>query len=119
MLKPEEEEDTNMSFEQQTLFDLCLRDLNNSSQACGKLRNLHNGQQLLMDLKRMQNLVHKHLSVSGEAEHSVANIFVVSQCLTSILKNPKNQCFGNAPWRCWCWAGAFAEEATRAWGRTH
>ena len=119
MLNLEDEEDMNMSFEQQTLFDLCLQDLTNSSQAYGRQRNLRNGQQLLMDLKRMQNLAHKHLSVPGEAEHSVANIFVISQCLTSILKDFKNLSFGNAPWRCWCWAGAFAEEAAQAWGRTH
>lgn len=93
MLNLVEEEDTRMSFEQQALFDLRLRDLTTSSQTYSNQQTLHNGQQLLMDLKRMQNLVHKHLNVPGEVEHSVANIFVISQCLTSILQNPKNQCF--------------------------
>lgn len=72
-----------------------------------------------MDLKRIQNLVRGRLSVPGEVEHSVANIFIVSQSLTSVLNNPKNLCYGNAPWRCWCWTGSFAEDAVQAWGRSH
>lgn len=67
----------------------------------------------------MQNLAHRHLSVPGEVDNSIANIFVISQGLTSVLRNHKNLCYGNAPWRCWCWAGAYADEATQAWGRTH
>ena len=119
MLHTVDEQDNQMSFEQQTLYNLCVQDLNTSSQAYSNHQTLHNGQQLLMDLKRMQNLAHKHLQVPGEVEHSMANIFVISQCLTSILHNPKNKCFGNAPWRCWCWAGGFAEDAALAWGRSH
>ena len=43
-----------------------------------------------------------------------------SQVLTSILRNPDgyNLCFGNAPFRSWCWTGAFAEDAYLAWGQT-
>lgn len=50
----------------------------------------------------------------------MANVFIISQVLTSILRNPDgfNLCFGNAPFRSWCWAAAFAEDAYLAWGQT-
>ena len=102
-----EVEDSTLTFEQQTLFDLCAKDLLSSCQ-----------RQLLMDLQRMQNLVHRRLSVPGEVEHTVANIFIVSQRQTSVLQNTRNLCYGNAPWRCWRWTGAFADDATQAWGRS-
>ena len=49
----------------------------------------------------------------------MANVFIISQVLTSILRNPDgyNLCFGNAPFRSWCWTGAFAEDAYLAWGQ--
>ena len=118
LLNMEDDNDSSLTFEQQTLFDLCSNDLHTSCQRYGRSPTLQGGHQLLMDLKRMQNLIQRHLSVSGEVEHSVANIFVVSQCLTSILHNARNLCYGNAPWRCWCWTGAFAEDVTQAWGNT-
>ena len=86
LLSMEVDTDTSLSFEQQTLFDLCSNDLLTSCQHYGRSPTLHGGQQLLMDLKRMQNLIQRHLSVPGEVEHSVANIFIISQCLISILE---------------------------------
>ena len=109
---------SSLTFEQQTLFNLCSKDLLSSCQHYGRSPTLQGGQQLRMDLKRMQNLIQRHLSVPGEVEHTVANIFVISQCLTSILQNPRNMCYGNAPWRCWCWTGAFADDVTQAWGKS-
>ena len=107
-----------LTFEQRALFDLCSKDMIRSCHNYGRNPTLQGGQQFLMDLRRMQNLIQRHPSVPGETEHSVANIFIVSQCLTSILKNNKNMCYANAPWRCCCWAGAYAEDTTQAWGRT-
>ena len=118
LLNMEAETDSSLSFEQQTMFDLCSKDLLASCQQYGRGPTIHGGQQLLADLKRMQNLIHRHLCVPGEVEHTVANIFVISQCLTSILTNPRNLRYGNAPWRCWCWTGAFADDVTQAWGNT-
>ena len=112
-------DDSLLSNEQKALCELCRRDLTRSCTAYAQHATVHQGQQLLVDLKRMQNLVHRHLSVPGEVETVAANIYVISQGLTSILKNNKNLCYGNAPWRCWCWAGAFAEDANQAWGHTH
>ena len=102
LLAMEVDTGASLTFEQQTLFDLCSNDLLSSCQHYGRSPTLQGGQQLLMDLKRMQNLIQRHLSVSGEVEHMVANIFV----------------YGNAPWRCWCWTDAFAEDVTQAWGNT-
>ena len=118
LLNMEGEDDHPFTFEQKTLFDLCSKDLTTSCQRYGRNPTLPRGHQLLMDLKRMQNLIQSHLSVPGEVDHTVANIFVVSQCLTCILQNPRNLCYGNAPWRCWCWTGAFADDVAQAWGHT-
>lgn len=103
------------------LFDLCQRDLVQSCQRYRSTTNPHHGQQVLADLRRMQNLLHQHLSLPGDTKWPMANVFIISQVLTSVLRNPDgyNLCFGNAPFRCWCWAGAFAEDASLAWGRTH
>ena len=68
----------------------------------------------------MQNIVHQHLSLPGAFRPPLANVYVISQVLTTILDNPdgQNLCFGNAPFRCWCWSGAFAEDSAKAWSHT-
>lgn len=103
------------------IFDLCRQDLMQSCQRYRETVNPHHGQQVLADLRRMQNLIHKHLSLPGDTKWPMANVFIISQVLTSTLRNPDgyNFCFGNAPFRCWCWAGAFADNASLAWGRKH
>ena len=75
------------------------------------------GQQFLADLKRLENVLHKHLSVQGEHTSLPTNAYVIAQALTSILT--KNMCFGNSAFRCWSWSGAHAEDQSMAWGRTH
>ena len=98
---------------QSFLFDLCQKDLQLSVQRYRTSADPHHGQQVLADLKRMQNIIHKHLSLPGDTRWPMANVFIISQVLTSILRNPDgyNLCFGNAPFRSWCWTGAFAEDA--------
>ena len=39
-----------------------------------------------MDLRRMQNLIQRHLKVPGEVDHSVANIFIVSRASAASSK---------------------------------
>ena len=114
-----EEDDDVLTFEQRALYDLCSKDMIRTCLQYVRHPTPQGGQQLLMDLRRMQNLVQKHLSVHGDVENSVYNIYIISQCLTTILENPRNLCYANAPWRCWCWTGAFAEDMVQAWGRTH
>ena len=104
---------------QQGLFQICQKELQQSCERYGTQPSLHTGQQLLVDLKRMQAVLLKQLALPGEMEPMTGNPYVLSQGLTSILSNPHNLCFGNAAFRCWCWAGAFADELTLAWGSTH
>ena len=85
-----EVDDSLLTFEQQTLFDLCRKDLNRSCNSYAAQATVHQGQQLLVDLKRMQNIVHRHLSLPGDGDSDAANIYVISQGLTSILRNNKN-----------------------------
>ena len=67
----------------------------------------------------MRAVLLKQMALPGEMEPTTGNPYVLSQGLTSILSNPHNLCFGNAAFRCWCWAGAFTDELTLAWGSTH
>ena len=92
-----EVDDDFLTFEQRALFDACTKDMLTSCQNYGRNPTLQRGQQFLVDLRRMQNLVQLHHRVPGELEHSVANIYIVSQCLTSILQNNRNMCYANAP----------------------
>ena len=104
---------------QQGLFQVCDKELQQSCDRYGTQPSLHTGQQLLEDLKRMQSVLLKQMALPGEMEPLTGNPYVLSQGLTSILSNPHNLCFGNAAFRCWRWAGAFADELTLARGSTH
>ena len=104
---------------QQALYDLCKRDLESSRADFEQSWSLVKGQQFLVDLRRMENTLHKLLAVQGDAPHLATNVYVVAQALTSILSNPRNMCFGNSVLRYWSWAGAHAEDQSIAWGRTH
>ena len=104
---------------QQALYDICKRDLDSSRADFEQSWSLVKGQQFLVDLRRMENTLHKLLAVQGDVPHLATNVYVVAQALTSILSNPHNMCFANAVLRCWSWAGAHAEDQSIAWGRTH
>ena len=116
----ESERASDLDSNQVFYFDLCQQDLLAASQTYRTTGLAHHGQQLLTDLRRMHNLVHQHLCLPGDLRPPLANVYVISQVLTTILDNPDglNLCFGNAPFRCWCWSGAFAEDAATAWGHT-
>ena len=77
-----------LTFEQRGLFDLCSKDRIRTCQSYGRNPTSQGGQQLLM-----QNVVQRHLSVQGDGDHNVSNIFIISQCLTTILQNPRNLCY--------------------------
>ena len=85
---------------QKALCDLCKQDLLASCQAYEESWGLHQGQQFLTDLKRMENVLHKLLAVQGDHTHLPTNVYVIAQALTSRLTNPKNLCFGNSAFRC-------------------
>ena len=104
---------------QQALYDLCKKDLDASRHDFETHWTIIKGQQFLVDLRRMENTLHKILAVQGDVPHLATNVYVVAQALTSILRNPQNMCFGNSVFRCWSWAGAHAEDQSIAWGRTH
>ena len=111
--------DTILTPGQKALYDLCKQDLMRSCSEYERDWSMAKGQQFLADLKRLENVLHKHLSVQGEHTSLPANAYVIAQALTSILTNPKNMCFGNSAFRCWSWSGAHAEDQSMAWGRTH
>ena len=104
---------------QRALFDLCKQDLFSSCLAYEQGWNRVQGQQFLVDLKRMENVLHKILAAPGTSPTLPTNVYVIGQALTSRLTNPGNLCYGNAAFRCWSWAGAHAEDQILAWGRTH
>ena len=116
----EEDHPSDLNHGQLFFFDLCQNDLNASSKQYRLTGRPHHGQQVLADLRRMQNIIHRHLLIPGDYKPPLANVYVISQVLTTILLNPdgQNLCYGNAPFRCWCWTGAFAEDSAKAWGYT-
>ncbi|CAK9031066.1 unnamed protein product, partial [Durusdinium trenchii] len=117
--KPGEEHPDKCSSELSTDPILSKRDLDSSRADFEQSWSLVKGQQFLVDLRRMENTLHKLLAVQGDVPHLATNVYVVAQALTSILSNPHNMCFANAVLRCWSWAGAHAEDQSIAWGRTH
>ena len=116
----EDEHSSDLNQGQLFFYDLCQQDLTASSRQYRLTGRPHHGQQVLADLRRMQNIIHRHLNLPGDFRPPLANVYVISQVLTTILLNPdgQNLCFGNAPFRCWCWTGAFAEDSAKAWGHT-
>ena len=104
---------------QQALYDLCKHDLWTSRRAFEAGWHRAQGQQFLVDLKRMETVLHKLLALQGDLPHLPINVYVIGQALTSRLLNSQNLCFGNSAFRCWSWAGAHAEDPSIAWGRTH
>ena len=104
---------------QQALYVLCKQDLLMSCQAYEEGWGRSKGQQCLVDLKRMENVLHKIQAVQGAQPTLPTNVYVIGQALTSRLTNPGNLCYGNSAFRCWSWAGAHAEDQILAWGRTH
>ena len=103
---------------QQALYDLCKHDLLVSCHAYEEGWDRSKGQQFLVDLKRMENVLHKILAVHGDHPTLPTNVYVIGQALTSRLTNPGNLCYGNSAFRCWSWTGAHAEDQIMAWGRT-
>ena len=116
----EDEPSSDLNQGQLFFYDLCQQDLRASSEQYRLTGQPHHGQQVLADLRRMQNIIHRHLNLLSDARSPLANVYVISQVLTTILLNPdgQNLCFGNAPFRCWCWTGAFADDSAQAWGHT-
>ena len=105
---------------QHGLFQVCQHDLQVSRDTYKGRPTLQAGQQLLVvDLQRTQSLLLRQMALPGDMEPGYGNLYVISQGLTSILTNPHNLRYGNAPFRCWCWAGAFAGELWVAWGDSH
>ena len=104
---------------QHGLFQVCQHDLQASCDTYEGRPTLQAGQQLLVDLRRMQSLLLRQMALPGDLEPGFGNLYVISQGLTSMLTNPHNLCYGNAPFRCRCWAGAFAEDLSVAWGDSH
>ena len=68
-----------------------------------------------MDLKRMQNLIQRHLNTRWRISLWFHN---VSQAFSRIPGTCAMGTPHGAPWKCWCWTGAFADDVAQAWGKS-
>ena len=65
-----------LSRAQQKLFDLCHNDLTESVKSFRLSAESRRGQRVLADLRRMQNLAQRHLSLPGEVLMATVNVYV-------------------------------------------
>lgn len=90
---------------QRTLYDLGDQDLQESCVRYAQTVSPQHGQQVLADLRRMQSLIHKHMGLMANV--SGAHLYPQKPGAAKPML-----------WE-WCWAGAFAEDTSLAWGRSH